>query len=661
MYRVVVHRLLYVVLAVALVLTSLPVLLVSSPQQGVSAAALPLGFNSPILGTVAAQYLSTDIRSTSYQMGVYQTLGAKWARIWAIFDSNYLKAGDIDALYNAGVRNFVVIAGTNTVCWDPNNNKWTGVEYELSTTNVQYRLSMDRGDGNLVDKLKVYVNRTTDPATLWVQLGNEPNVPSPSIFPEYDPNCNGVAELSDLQAYRQQAVTVRNDVSTWLTQVKGLNSARLKFVIGTPAFYAGANRPYDQTFLDTVILDSAVQAAFDAFDVHVYDDNVINVNADPIFASVETDGVKAMRRIVSATSKPVIVGEQNISRCTGFLEEGTGVGPGLARPGYIKGAHNERTIRAYRNAFGGRVLGVLLFATGAWNGADGANCQTSSTPLDSYGNAQYPYVIDAYHVEALKGNTDTIRLANGWGNFTYRSDGAQSYGGVGYIYGNIRGWWSNHPSYQNPRELFLVTDNGVLGDDTPQYNLELGILRARAIGYISTSALSGYEYVYTIGRFPIYVKCDAHGTRPDGGQFCKVGSQANPFDPRAVIRDSAGCPYVDAVTGHQICGTLYSSFWSKIGRERGYAGVEFWETIMLIGRPISGHFYECTSDGCFWRQYFERGVMQINSSTDIQLLPLGQAVEMTSDTEATIGFRAKDIKGLNPYINMVQCGTRFYC
>lgn len=254
--------------------------------------------------------------------------------------------------------------------------------------------------------------------------------------------------------------------------------------------------------------------------------------------------------------------------------------------------------------------------------------------------------------------------------FSYYRDGAQSssLGGSSYIYGSIRGWWKN-PS---DGRWYLVTQKGLVSDKNRQFNYEIGILRAQATNLISTTAKPGYVFRYTLGQggTPIYVY------RPvvkyyNGVDYCVLSNgQANPFDPNAVIRDAESCPYFDDTTHHQICGDLYSQYWSKIGRERGVSGIDFWETVMLIGRPLSGHFQECQDGVCDYVQYFERGMMiirTVNNETTVNLINLGNTVDSTTMSVSTLASRLAGVNydgGTNkpyPAVNTVQCGLRYRC
>lgn len=675
---------LVVLLSLVLVVVPLLAAVVPVPRTQVARAAqttIPYGFTSPMLGEYARGLQTTKPPTEgtlSYQLQVHQSHGSRWVRLWGTFDQNYLVGQDIVDLYNAGIRNFVLITVTHQVhlvngqyvTCSPSTDKAA-----MTLANAQNRLTMSRGSyGALLPKLIWAANNG---ATIWFEIGNEPNIANDTGYPEADQNCDKALSTSEMTAYVNSAISIAKDLRNWLIS-QGMPSSQIKMVLAGPTF----TQSYDSSLLNaftSAFNSNADRGQINAIDTHVYDGVLINVNAWPINAPTESLSVQTIAALKSAISgTPIIIGEQNVNQCFGYWEEGSVTE--IRRPGLVKGSHNRRAIEAYARRFqSGSILAVLIYTTGVWAKETGNGCTGNDAAYkDGYGNALIPYFLDQYHLAALAGEVDAVALggsgryvdAQNQTIFSYNADGAQSstLGGTGYIYGSIRGWWKN-PS---DGRWYLVTEKGLVSDKNRQFNYEIGILRAQATGLISTTAKSGYVFRYTLGQngTPIYVYCPVVKYY-NGVDYCVLSNgQANPFDPNAVIRDAANCPYFDDTTHHQICGDLYSQYWSKIGRERGVTGIDFWEIVMLIGRPLSGHFQECQDGVCDYVQYFERGMMLIrtvNNTTTVNLIKLGNAVNSTTLSVSTL---ASNLAGVNhdgatgrpvPTVSNVQCGLRYRC
>lgn len=671
-------------LSFVLLLVPLLAMVVPVPRVYEARAAqttIPYGFTSPNLGEYARGLQSTKPPTEgtlSYQIQVHQNAGSRWVRVWATFDQNLLVGQDIVDLYNAGVRNFLVLTVSHQVHQSGNQYVTCSTDTAkaaMTLSNAQNRLTMNRGSyGALLPSL---ISVANSGAAIWFEIGNEPNVVNGGSSPEADQNCDGTLSTAEMTAYVNDGIAIAKGLRTWLIN-QGMPSSQIKMVLAGPSF----SQNYDSSLLNaftSAFNSNPDRGQINAIDTHVYDDVLINVNTWPINAPTESYSVRTIAALRSAIpGVPIIIGEQNINQCFGYLEEGSD--PVIRRPGLVKGSHNRRAIQAYAQRFGSsNILAVLIYTTGIWHGPTGNGCTGNATAYkDSAGNALIPYFLDQYHLAALAGEVDAVALGNA-GNyvdsqnqyiFSYYRDGAQSssLGGSSYIYGSIRGWWKN-PS---DGRWYLVTQKGLASDKNRQFNYEIGILRAQATGLISTTAKSGYVFRYTLGQggTPIYVYCPVVKYY-NGVDYCVLSNgQANPFDPNAVIRDAASCPYFDDTTHHQICGDLYSQYWSKIGRERGVSGIDFWETVMLIGRPLSGHFQECQDGVCDYVQYFERGMMiirTVNNQTTVNLINLGNAVDSTTMSVSTLSSR---LAGVNhdggtgkpyPTVNTVQCGLRYRC
>jgi hypothetical protein len=625
------HRMLSALLAVVLVLSSLSLVPLAKREVPTAAAAssTQIGVTTPFLGTVSRQAPTGDIRRIDTQMQIIRSYGVRIASVWAWFDSNYLRADDIDMLYQNGVRTFVVRVGSRAPCSsvDP-----------LTFSHITGRLTLARPynstTASLVQRLNAYLSSDSS-VRVYIQLGNEADN-------EYDANCDGRTQdvLADLRAYSNTLADLAPQMRNWINQTFGNNASRVTLAAGTIANSIQLDYNTLKSRIDAVFSNPGVLSGYDAFSINMYAYERFYAGS----LSNPLDVVLSMRYLKSLVgSKTVYVGEVGISGVQNLvgwglpnvIGEGTN---GTRQPGVVKGYSIREMLLDPNNqvAFG------LLYTLGCWYESSPdlvtrSQCDNLTTPVKPFqasasdtdlvadyrrGFSRNQYILDRALLDTVFAripesgvsfNPACVYSGTGCTTWNYYHDGLESVGGSIYIYGTRLGWWFN-PS---TNRWFLVTERGILSESQSS-NHELGFLRAIRAGYLcapgSTSSLCK-DTGRTIGRFRLILRCES-GTGPGNCYIRNVNGvlKRNPFDYAAVVRDSTACPHYDSVTGFQVCGHFWTDHVSRMGRQSGTTGITDQERIALLGRPISTHFHETVtigSDVCHYLvQYFERGVLR---------------------------------------------------
>ncbi len=621
-------------LAAVVALSSLALL--PLPQREVpavkAAATTQIGLTAPFLGNASRQVPSGDVRHIDTQMGIIRSYGVKVASVWGDFQSNYLRADDIDKLYQNGIRTFVVRVGAHAPCdTDPTHSPLT---YNFITGRLMMSRPYNTTTATLVQRLNSYLGSDTG-VKVYIQLGNEPDL-------EYDANCDGLRtdSIAELRDYSNTLANLAPQMRTWINQNFGSNASRVFLAAGTVSGSPGTDYSTRQSQIDAVFNNPGVLNGFDAFSINVYAYQRFYNGS----LSYPIDSVQAMRYLKQKVgSKTVYVGETGVGTVQGLtgwglpniVGEGSG---GTRQPGIVKGYSLREFLLDPNNniAFG------LLFTLGCWyeqNSPDvvtQAECQNLSTPVRPFqasadandrvsdyrkGFSRNLYILDRALLDTVFAripesgvsfNPACLYSGTGCSVYNYVADGAQSVGGSIYVYGNRLGWWFN-PSLNR---WMLVAERGALSE-TQSSNEEFGFLRAIQVGYLcaSTGSTVCKDTGKTIGRFRVILRCDS-GTGPGNCYIRNVNGtlKRNPFDSAAVVRDSTACPHYDSVSGFQVCGHFWTDHVSRMGRQRGDAGISDQERIALLGRPISTHFSEKVTIGtnvCYYLvQYFERGVLR---------------------------------------------------
>jgi len=630
------QRLAVHVLTLLLVLSSLALVPVAKREAPTveSASNTEIGLTAPFLGDASRQVPAGDIRHIDTQMNIIRSYGVRIVSIWAAHETNYLRADDIDRLYQNGVRTFVVRVGSRAPCeTNPGRDPMT---YSQITRRLTQLRPHGTSRASLVDRLNHYLSSDSS-VRVYIQLGNEPDL-------EYDTNCDGRFDdvLADLRAYSNQLAELAPQMRDFINEKFGTNKSRVILAAGTISGFPDTDYTTRQRQIDAVLSNSQVVQRFDAFAINVYArQRFYNGSlSNPI------NPVQAMRYLKQRVgNKPVYVGEvgvgaiQNLNGWGLPNIVGEGVN-GTRQPGMVRGYAIREMLRDDANqiAFG------LLFTLGCWYQSDPdrvskAECENLSTMVRPFqasadpdnlvadyrrGFSRNRYMLDRALLDTVFARIPESNISfnpacvySGTGctaqRYNYVADGNESVGGSMYIYGVRLGWWFN----PDTNRWFLVTERGILSD-TQSSNIELGFLRAIRAGYLCAPGNTSSQCKdtgRTVGRFRLILRCE-DGTGPGNCFIRNVNGQwrRNPFDYQSVVQDSTACPHFDTVTGFQVCGHLWSHHASRVGRQSGAAGITDQERIALLGRPISTHFHErvtINGDVCnYLVQYFERGVLR---------------------------------------------------
>ncbi len=631
------RKLRFSVLVLVAVLVLAPLALLPLPKREVptveAASHTQIGLTAPFLGDFSRQVPRGDIRHIDTQMQIIQSYQVRTVSIWGEFQRNFLRADDIDRLYQAGVRTFVVRVGSEAPC------QGAAVQYPLTYNFITTQLSMARPYNNstasLVQRLNAYLSSDSS-VRVYIQLGNEADL-------NYNGDCdNTKGEIEDLQAYSNAMANLAPQVRTWINQNFGNNTSRVYLSAGTTSANIDKDITTLQREIDAVFSNSNFLQRFDAFSINVYAHERFYHGSlnNPI------NTVQAMRYLKSKVgSKPVYVGETGVGavqNLTGFglpnvVAEGSG---NLRQPGIVRGFSIREMIRDNNN----NISFALLFTLGCWYESSPdlvttAQCGDPSTAVRPFqvsvdnnnnvtlttdyrqGFSRNRYILDRALLDTVFAfiagsganfNPACVYSGTGCTRYNYVADGSESVGGSIYIYGNRLGWWFNTAT----NHWFLVTERGALSE-TQVNNLELGIRRAIRAGYLceNTSSSECKDTGRWIGGYRLILRCQ-EGTGAGNCFLRNINGERkrNPFDYASVVRDSAACPYFDTQTGFQVCGHFWHDHIRLMGRQSGAAGITDAERIALVGRPISTHFHETVvigSNTCHYLvQYFERGVLR---------------------------------------------------
>jgi hypothetical protein len=630
------HRIGSVLLALVIVLSSLALVPVSKREVPSAQASsnTQIGLTAPFLGDVARQVPRGDIRHIDTQMGIIQAYQVRTVSIWGEFQRNFLRADDIDRLYQAGVRTFVVRVGSEAPC------QGVTVEYPLTYNFITNQLSMSRpyntSTASLVQRLNAYLSSDSS-VRVYIQLGNEADL-------NYNGDCdNTKGEIEDIRAYSNALANLAPQMRTWINQNFGNNASRVSLSAGTISGSPGVDYTTRQQQIDAVFYNSGVLTGYDAFAINVYAfERFYNGSlSSPI------NSVLAMRYLKTKVgTKPVYVGEVGVGKVQNLdgyglpniVAEGSN---NVRQPGIVKGFSIREMIRDNNND----IVFALLFTLGCWyegspdlvTSSQCGNVSTAVTPfqvsIDANGNvtlttdyrrgfSRNMYILDRALLDTVFAripesgvsfNPACVYSGTGCSTYNYLADGSESVGQSIYIYGIRLGWWFN----TNTNRWFLVTERGALSE-TQVNNLELGVRRAIRAGYLCEPGSTSSECKptsRTIGGIQLVLRCQ-QGTGPGDCYLRNINGQwkRNPFDYASVVRDSTACPHYDTVTGFQVCGHFWTDHISRMGRQSGASGITDAERIALVGRPISTHFHETVtigSDTCHYLvQYFERGVLR---------------------------------------------------
>lgn len=627
------RRIVSLSLALAIVLSSLSLLPLPKREVPTAEASMPqIGVTTPFLGNVARQVPVGEFRHIDTQMHIIRSYGVRTVSIWGSFLENFLRADDVDVLYQNGVRTFVVRVGAHAPCA-------TGDDaHPLTFSHITQRLTMLRPHGSsrasLVQRLNHYLGADSSVRVI-IQLGNEPDL-------EYDADCDTRTAITnaDLRHYSNTMANLAPQMRDFISQNFGNNQSRVTLAAGTIANHVDRDYSTLQGQINAVFHNPNFLTRYDAFSINMYAHQRF-YNGSLSNPTPQVQALRYLKQLVG--SKQVYVGEVGVSaiqNLTGFgLPNIIGEGAGVTRqPGIVKG-YSIREM--FRNNNGQFTFG-LLFTLGCWY-QDSEDLVTSSqcnnptitvrpfqvaanseTFVADYrrGFSRNRYILDRALLDTVfgrvpesNGNFSPACIYSGTDCTTYNyvHDGQESVGGSVYIYGVRLGWWFD----TGTNRWFLVTERGVLSN-TQSSNLELGFNRAIRAGYLcepNTSSSQCKDTGRTIGNFRLILRCH-EGTGPGDCYLRSVDGvrKRNPFDYMAVVRDSAACPYFDTVTGFQVCGHFWTDHIRLMGRQSGAAGITDQERIALVGRPISTHFHETViigSDTCHYLvQYFERGVLR---------------------------------------------------
>jgi hypothetical protein len=617
----------------ALVLSSLS--LVPLPKRElptVEASTPQIGVTTPFLGNVARQVPAGDVRHIDTQMHIIRSYGVRTVSIWGSFLENYLRADDVDVLYQNGVRTFVVRLGSHAPCaTGPNADP-------LTFSHITGRLTMMRAHGSsratLVQRLNHYLSADSSVRVI-IQLGNEPDL-------EYDADCDPRTQKSnaDLQHYSNTMANLAPQMRDFIRKNFGRNESRVTLAAGTISNHVDNRYNTLQSQINAVFHNSNFTTRYDAFSINMYAHQRF-YNGSLSNPTPQVQALRYLKQLVG--SKTVYVGEVGVSAIQNFTGFGlpniVGEGAGVTRqPGIVKG-YSIREL--FLNNSGQFTFG-LLYTLGCWyqDGEDlvtGAQCNNTTTTVrpfqasvdpDSFvadyrrGFSRNRYILDRALLDTVFAripesgvsfNPACVYSGTGCTTWNYYHDGLESVGGSIYIYGTRLGW-SFNPAINR---WFLVTERGILSE-TQSSNIELGFLRAIRAGYLCAQGNTSSQCKdtgRTIGRFRLILRCE-DGTGPGNCFIRNVNGhwKRNPFDYQSVAWDSTACPHFDTVTGFQVCGHLWSHHASRVGRQSGAAGITDAERIALLGRPISTHFHErvlINGDVCdYLVQYFERGVLR---------------------------------------------------
>jgi hypothetical protein len=624
--RWLVHLLVAVLIASSLALVPLP----KQEPPTVEASTRPIGLTAPFLGDFSRQVPTGDIRHIDTQMDIIRRYGVTVVSVWGEFERNFLRADDIDRLYQAGVRTFVVRVGSNAPCATGSNAY--PLTYNFITNQLTKARPYNTTTASLVQRLNHYLGADTS-VRVYIQLGNEADF-------NYDDQCDDRKDLADLQAYSNQLANLAPQVRNWINQTFGANASRVLLTAGTISGDPRVDYATRRSQIDAVLSNPNVISRYDAFNINVYAfERFYHGNlSQPI------DSVLAMRYLKQRVgSKPIYIGETGVGKVqdlTGFhlpnvVAEGSG---DLRQPGIVKGFSLREMITDSNNNF----TFALLYTLGCWwegnpDLVTKAQCEDATRQVRPFQARQDPLLLVADYRQGFSRNMyildrallDTVFaripennasfnpacLYSGTGctRYNYVSDGDESVGRSIYIYGVRLGWWFN----PNTNRWILVTERGLLSESVVN-NHELGILRAIRAGYLCRHNDTSAECKRTgryVGRFEIILRCQS-GTGAGNCYIRNVNGvwKRNPFDYASVVRDSTACPHFDSVSGFQVCGHFWTDHISRMGRQSGVSGITDQERLALVGRPISTHFHETVvigSDTCHYLvQYFERGVLR---------------------------------------------------